>query len=141
MVIAIVGESCTGKMTLAHTLKDFFNAEIFSGKDDLRLSRNEHDAVSLFIKKMNDSNLRMIYVVSEKEHLKLIPQDAFVILMKEELSVIKERFSQRLNGHLPSAVEKMLERKHGCFDDMKCNAVFTKSDSVDDLISLIKKSF
>ena len=33
MVIAIFGESCTGKSTLADKLSTAINAEVFTGKD------------------------------------------------------------------------------------------------------------
>ncbi len=41
MVIAIFGESCTGKTTLAERLKHALNAEVYAGKDYLRLAKNE----------------------------------------------------------------------------------------------------
>ena len=44
MLIGLIGESCTGKTTLANKIKDSLGAEIYSGKDYLRLSKNENDA-------------------------------------------------------------------------------------------------
>ena len=40
-MIAIIGESCTGKTTLAQMLKEKLNAQFFAGKDYLRLAKNE----------------------------------------------------------------------------------------------------
>ena len=61
----------------------------------------------------------IIYVISEKEHLTLLPDKAIRILVTADLDVIKERFAQRMNGNLPAPVAAMLERKHGCFEHEK----------------------
>lgn len=123
MVIAIFGESCTGKSTLADALKEKLNAQVFTGKDYLSLHGNEAMAQRLFTKKLtaaiNGENV--IYVLTEPELMKLVPSGAYRILVTEELDVIKERFAARMHGVLPPPVAMMLERKHGCFDNDPCN--------------------
>ena len=47
MVIGIIGESCTGKSFLADQLKDVFHAQVYTGKDYLRLAGNEAIAQKL----------------------------------------------------------------------------------------------
>lgn len=42
MVIALMGDNCVGKSTIAECLKQKLNAEVFSGKDYLRLAKNEN---------------------------------------------------------------------------------------------------
>lgn len=118
MVIGIFGESCTGKSTLAQKLAASFSCEIITGKDYLRLARNESIARSLFQKKLNAAvkGENIIYVISEREHLPLLPEGALRILVTADLALIKERFAQRMRGHLPAPVAAMLEKKHGCFD-------------------------
>ncbi len=118
MVIGIFGESCTGKSTLAEALEIRLDAEIFTGKDYLRLAKNETVAVKLFQKKLEDAvnSEHIIYVISEKEHLNLLPKDAVRVLLTADLVTIKERFAKRMHGTLPPPVAAMLERKHGCFD-------------------------
>ncbi len=120
MVIAIIGESCTGKSTLAVKLKESFGGEIYTGKDYLRLAKNEWIAQKLFQKKLETAvdGETVIYVISEKEHLSLIPDQAVRILVTADLSDIQERFAQRMHGNLPVPVAMMLERKHGCFDEI-----------------------
>ncbi len=122
MVIAIFGESCTGKSTLAALLKERLGAEVFTGKDYLRLAKDEPSAKKLFQAKlaaaMADGNI--VYVISEREHLALVPEGAVRILMTAELPAIKERFAARMHGSLPAPVAAMLERKHGCFDTERC---------------------
>ena len=62
------------------------------------------------------SGENIIYVISEKEHLSLLPEGAVRILVTADLETIKTRFAQRMRGNLPAPVATMLEKKHGCFD-------------------------
>ena len=119
MLIAIFGESCTGKSTLANALAQKLNAEIYTGKDYLRLAKNENIARVLFQKKLNAAvnGENIIYVIAEKEHLALLPEGAMRILVTADLELIKARFTERMHGNLPVPVAAMLERKHGCFDN------------------------
>ena len=82
MVISIFGESCTGKSTLAEKIAASFPCEVFTGKDWLRLAKNENIAKLMFRKKLkaavNGENI--LYVISEKEHLSLLPEGACVFL-------------------------------------------------------------
>ncbi len=120
MVIAIIGESCTGKSTLADMLAARLGAKIYSGKDYLRLAKGENEAKAAFLKLLEEAvdGDHLIYVIAEREHLSLVPEKAVRVLVAAELDMIKERFARRMNGHLPPPVAQMLERKHGCFDDI-----------------------
>ena len=118
MVIGIFGESCTGKSTRAEKIAACLPCEILTGKDYLRLAKNENIAKAMFQKKLaaavNGDNI--IYVISEMEHLPLLPEGALRILVTADLELIKDRFAQRMRGNLPDPVAAMLEKKHGCFD-------------------------
>jgi len=118
MVIGIFGESCTGKSTLAQLLKTRLDARVYTGKDYRRFSKNESMAKKLFQKELEAavSGGHIVYVISEPEHLPLLPEGAMRVLVTADLEQIKSRFSRRMNGNLPAAVGAMLERKHGCFD-------------------------
>jgi len=118
MVIGIIGESCTGKSTLAQEIAEQFPGEVITGKDYLRLAKNENIAKLMFQKKLQAAltGENVIYVISEKEHLALLPEGAIRILVTAELETIKGRFAQRMRGNLPAPVAQMLEKKHGCFD-------------------------
>ena len=118
MVIGIFGESCTGKSTLAEKIAASFPCEVYTGKDWLRLAKNENIAKAMFQKKLAAavSGENIIYVISEKEHLSLLPEGAVRILVTADLETIKTRFAQRMRGNLPVPVATMLEKKHGCFD-------------------------
>ena len=118
MVIGIFGESCTGKSTLAEKIAASFPCEVYTGKDYLRLAKNEHIAKVMFQKKLTaavtDENI--IYVISDKAHLPLLPEGSLRILVTADLELIKSRFALRMRGNLPAPVAAMLEKKHGCFD-------------------------
>lgn len=118
MLIAIFGESCTGKSTLAGMLKERLGGEVWTGKDYLRLARDEAGAKKLFCEKLQEAVTGgpLIYVIAEREHLALLPEGAVRVLVTAELEVIKERFAARMHGVLPPPVAAMLEAKHGCFD-------------------------
>ena len=118
MVIGIFGESCTGKTTLARRISDGIPCELFTGKDWLRLAKNESIARAMFQKKLIAavSGENIIYVISERAHLALLPEGTVRILVTADLEQIKSRFAQRMRGTLPAPVAAMLERKHGCFD-------------------------
>ena len=118
MVIGIFGESCTGKSTLAEKIAASLGCEVFTGKDYLRLAKNENIAKVMFQKKLTAAvtGVNIIYVISEKEHLSLLPEGALRILVTADLELIKSRFAQRMRGNLPAPVAAMLEKKHRCFD-------------------------
>ena len=119
MVIGIFGESCTGKSTLAQKIAARIPCEVFTGKDYLRLAKNESIAKAMFQKKLAAAvnGEHILYVIAEKEHLSLLPEGAVRILVTADLETIKNRFAQRMRGNLPAPVATMLEKKHGCFDN------------------------
>ena len=118
MVVAVIGENCAGKSTLAEEIKSRLGGEIVSGKDYLRMAKSESEAVALFKAKLADAVAggNVIYVISEREHLALLPEGAVRILVSADIDTIKERFKARMRGNLPVPVEKMLETRHGSFD-------------------------
>lgn len=119
MVIGIFGESCVGKSTLAELLKEKIDAQVYTGKDYLRLNKNEAIAKKLFTEKLKEAmtDTHIIYVISEKEHLTLLPNDALRVLVTADLDLILERFATRMHGNLPEPVKIMLQKKHGLFNE------------------------
>lgn len=133
MVIAIMGESCVGKSTLADRLRKRMDTEIFTGKDYVRLASSEGIAAKLFARKLQQAltDGDIIYVISEKEQLKLVPEGAVRVLMTAELPVIEQRFTLRMNGALPEPIRLMLKRKHGMFDAEPCDLRIDGCDDPD----------
>ena len=137
MLVALIGESCTGKSTLAARIKDAFGGEVISGKDYLRMARSQSEATALFKERLAAavSGDTIVYVIAEPEHLALLPEGAVRVLVRADLDTIKERFAARMHGHLPEPVAKMLERKHGMFDDGSYDYRFDgASDDADGLV-------
>lgn len=136
MVIGIFGESCTGKSTLADKLKEIIHAQVYTGKDYLRLEKNETAAEQSFQAKLREAvnGENIVYVISEKEHLPLLPDGSIRVLVTADLETIKTRFAGRMHGNLPTPVAVMLERKHGCFDMEPHDIhVISGNTSVDDV--------
>lgn len=143
MLIAIIGESCTGKSQLARRLQEKTGADLCTGKDYLRLSGNEASAERLFVSILQEavSGKDMIYVISEPEQLSFLPEGAVRIVLTADLSFIRERFAERMHGTLPKPVADMLERKHGCFDDISCDLHFDGMFDPDEAVSRIEQMF
>lgn len=114
MVIGIIGENCSGKSTLASKIQSTLGGEIVTGRDYLRMAR------LLFQRMQRDAvhGGHVIFVISEPEQIRFLPDEAVRVLVKADLDTIKERFKAGMRGTLSAAVEKMLERNHGCFDDI-----------------------
>ena len=55
MVICIFGESCTGKSMLAKEISKELPGKVFSGKDYLRLAKNEAIAKKMFTNLLIDA--------------------------------------------------------------------------------------
>ena len=137
MLIAIIGENCVGKSTLASKINEKLPARIYSGKDYLRLEKNPSMALEKFKTSLKEAvrGEDVIYLITEKEHIQLLPEGAFRIVLTAELEVIKERFKDRMRGNLPMPLEKMLESKHGMYDDLECDLKLDASYDIADVIS------
>jgi adenylate kinase family enzyme len=137
MVIGIFGESCAGKSTIAEALSKKIEVKIHTGKNYMKLAKNEADAIKLFRDELNikaTTTDTIIYVISEKEHLQFLPKESIRILVTAELDIIKERFSKRMNGNLPPPVEAMLEMKHGMFDNEEYDLLVNNvNESISDI--------
>lgn len=139
MLIVIIGENCVGKTTLANKINEKLGATIYSGKDYLRLEKNPSAAVETFKATLKASlkGNNIIYLITEKEHIQLIPEGAFRIVLSAELDVIKERFKARMRGNLPMPVEKMLEAKHGMYDSLDCNLKLDGNYNIEDVLNAL----
>lgn len=139
MLLAIIGENCVGKSTLANKINEKFGAKIFSGKDYLRLEKNPSAAMETFkaTLKASVNGDNIIYLITEKEHIQLLPEGTFIIVLTAELEAIKSRFKERMRGNLPMPVEKMLEARHGMYDDLDCNLKLDGNYRMEDVLSAL----
>ena len=108
-------------------LKEDFGATVYTGKDYLRMAKNPAEAEAVFKKLLIQAaeGENIIYIISEAEHLKLLPEKSFKILVTADLEVIKVRFAARMRGVLPPPVAAMLERNHGKFDSIQNDFHYT----------------
>lgn len=116
-------------------------AQVYTGKDYLRLAKNEAAAKRQFVKLLQEATSEepVIYVISEKEYLALLPDTAVCVLVTADLEQIKTRFAARMHGILPEPVARMLERKHGCFDEEQHDIHVTSgTDDLDAICDQIK---
>ena len=101
----------------------------------MRLEKNPSAAAETFkaILKESVQGENIIYLITEKEHVQLLPEGAFRIVLTAPLDTIKARFKERMRGNLPLPVEKMLETKHGMYDTLDCNMKLDSNDNVEDV--------
>ena len=139
MLIVIIGENCVGKTTLANKINEKLGATIYAGKDYLRLEKNPSAAMETFKATLQASvdGDNIIYIITEKEHIQLLPEGAFKIVLTAELDVIKARFKERMRGNLPMPVEKMLEAKHGMYDALECNIKLDGNYNIEDVLNVL----
>ena len=141
MLIAIIGENCVGKSTLANRINEAMGAKIYVGKDYLRLEKNPSMALEKFKAVLENAvaGENVIYVITEKEHVQLLPKGAFRIVLTAELDVIKERFKARMHGNLPMPLEKMLEAKHGMYDQLECHLKLDENYDIEEILKVLNK--
>ena len=142
MLIAIIGENCVGKSTLAGKINEKFNGKIYSGKDYLRLEKNPSVAETTFKNLLKDAveGDNIIYIITEREHLNLLPDNTFKIVLTADIEVIKERFKARMRGNLPLPLEKMLEANHGIYDNLQCNLKLDENYNLAEVIDAIERA-
>ena len=142
MVTGIIGESCTGKSSIAGELSKRRNAIVFTGKDYMKLAKSEADARKLFINLLRSNESGdddIIFVITETDHISFLPSGALRILVTADLDIIKERFTKRMNGTLPAPVAAMLESKHGMFDgEMNDLHIHNVGESISDICDRIE---
>lgn len=101
MLIALIGENCTGKSLLANKLAEKVECAVFTGRDYLRLAKNEFEARKKFeelLQHCADGVQDLIYIISEPEHLAFLPVQAVKVSVAADIDIIKMRFAKRLGG-------------------------------------------
>ncbi len=125
MLVALIGESCVGKSTIAAELQKSLGGEVYSGKDYLRLAKTDAEAKLAFAARLREraasKSEHTMYVISEPEQLSLLPEKCLRVVVSAGLETIKSRFASRMGGKLPPPVEAMLVKKHGMFDSVPCD--------------------
>ena len=129
MVIALFGNNGVGKSGIAKKLAEALDAQIYTGKDYLRLAKNESEAEAVFRELLAKTDGAVIYVISESRHLALLPEQAVRVLVTAPLDTIKTRFAARMGGQLPIPVAQMLERRFGMFDTQRYDVHISENNA------------
>ena len=148
MLYIFMGQSCTGKSTIANKMKELTGAEIFTGKDYLRMAKDENQAWELFhemllnaASKGESSRETIIYIITEKAQLDRIIdiKDSFKVKFNTPLDTIKSRFAERMKGNLPQPVEKMLEKQYEEWKSVEgdINVDSSEENDIERIVSLI----
>jgi len=120
MLYVFMGPSCSGKSSAAKELKKLTDVQIYTGKDYLRMDKNENSAWGIFEEKLKEASgnkdldsQSIVYIISEKKDilkLKFI-DEAITINFTADAEIIKSRFAKRMNGVLPKPVENMIDKQ------------------------------
>ena len=119
MVIALIGGRCCGKSALAKAICDKVHAQLFTGRTYLELAADETEALEKFkalLAQKRATEDYVIYIVTEKDMLELLPAGCLRVRCKASLDTVKARFAAQLGEELPPSVAAMLEKQHGNFD-------------------------
>lgn len=148
MLYIFMGQSCTGKSTVADKVKELIGAEIFTGKDYLRMAKNENEAWRLFYEKLlnaasnkGESKENIIYLITERLQLDRIIdiEDSCKVKFTASIDTIKSRFEQRMHGQLPHPVEKMIDNQYEEWETIKgdINVDTTVDNDIEKIVGLI----
>jgi len=141
-----MGESCTGKSTIATKVSELMNIKMYTGKEFLKLSKNQDEAWRIFSDKMSRASAHdslsesFIYVITERDMLsKLQKFECKKIKFEADLDIIKSRFAERMNNRLPKPIEAMLERKNKEWMDVSSDLTIntTKEGNINENIDKI----
>lgn len=145
MLIILMGDSCVGKSTIAKSVAEEINATVISGKDYLRMAKNPDEAAKLFTDRLASAvcGENIIYVITEKELLALLPKGGTRVFVTAGIDTVKERFAARMHGVLPPPVSAMLEKKYNQFEteafDIKINTDEISAEEAAKIICEFKK--
>ena len=120
MVIALIGGRCCGKSALAKAICDKVHAEVYTGCSYRELAPEESDARQRFRTLLAEAQYTedfVIYLVTDKALLSVLPERCLRVLCKAQLKTVKERFAAQMGEPLSFSMSAMLERQYNSFDD------------------------
>lgn len=127
-----MGPSSSGKSTIAKELNIRLKGKIFTGKDYLRLAKNKENAWKIFKDKLSTGEENIIYVCTEIEDVRKLRDLSPIHFIKiiADLDDLKKRFAERMRGHLPPPVEKMLENQYKIWKQEKAEFTINSSAGI-----------
>jgi predicted kinase len=131
MLLLFFGPSCSGKSSTADIVASRIGAQVWTGRDYLRLATQEPDAWKAFIEMMKKAAAEkshekgsLIYVTTESPapipELSTMSQ-VYTIRFTADLTTLTLRFAPRTGGQVPAPVVTMLERTKQVTDSAQCD--------------------
>lgn len=135
MLLVLMGPSSSGKSSLASELGKRLEAEVYTGKDYLRLAKGSNTAWNRFKEELilasaSDSS-NIIYVATEAADVAKL-QDisgAKFVKLTADLEILKKRFASRMGGNVPPPVAAMLERQLKTWENIEADLCIDTSAS------------
>lgn len=148
MLFIFAGPSCTGKSSVAAELEKLIQVEVYSGKDYLRMGKNQQEAWRQFYNKLELASktkgsvaASLIYIITEPLELEKVAgiKDSVQIKFTADSEVIKERFRERMKGNLSKSVEAMIVRQLDTWKDI--DTEFTVNTSLKTPSEIVKEIY
>ena len=120
MVIALIGGRCCGKSDLARAICDKVRARLFTGRSYMELAPSEPEARAAFrqlLEQAQDEEDYVIYIVTDRELMELLPERCLRVLCKASLKTVKTRFAAQMQEPLTAAMTAMLKKQYDSFDE------------------------
>ena len=120
MVIALIGGRCCGKSDLAKAICDKVLARLFTGRSYMELADSEPEARAAFrqlLEQAQHTEDYVIYIVTDRELMELLPPRCLRVLCKASLKTVKARFSAQMQEPLTAAMAARLKKQYDSFDD------------------------
>ena len=139
MLLLFFGPSCSGKSSVAQIISDKTNAKIWTGKNYLRLAKNEREARKIFKGKLEDASKAyeltedsMVYIINDANKVKshiCRCQHLIKVKFTANLETLKQRFAARIKAPaLPPPMVNMLELQTQKIIKHECDMEFDTSN-------------
>ena len=139
MLLLFFGPSCSGKLSVAQIIADKIGAKIWTGKDCLKLAKNEREAWKLFKGKLEEASKiceltenSMVYIINDASKVKshiCRCQNLIRVKFTANLETLKQRFASRIKASvLPPPMVNMLELQTQKIIKHECDMEFDTSN-------------
>ncbi len=138
MLLIFFGPSCSGKSSVADIIANRSGAAVYTGKDYLRLAKNEQEAwkkfTSLLVKAANVRSLgpeSVIHVITEAALLQKndhLTGNILKVKFTAHPDRLKQRFAERIKRELPQPLAQMIDRQADSFRDVEADLLFDTSE-------------
>ncbi|MDY0093556.1 MAG: AAA family ATPase [Candidatus Vecturithrix sp.] len=134
MRLCFCGPSGSGKSTCAKNIAKQGRWNIYTGKDYLRLAKNEAEAWSKFMAQLKENDahgMNSIIVITEIELLKKVKEieQVCIIRFTANEDVLLKRFIARINNHSNPTFAKMIKNQKMKWDQSGIDYVIDTTEN------------